>query len=204
MLKPDSDAPHVCGLGWNEFVKKLEDFHGYAAPGALWGGIMVDMARERLKSLFGPDALFWVLVESYSCLPDAVQLLTPCTVGNRRLQVLDLNRYALTLYTKPGGQGVRIFVDGGKLGPWPHLQSWFMGLVDKKDQDANLLTNDIRLGGASACSMRAVRVPETYLRRERKGKIGLCPACGEPYPLRDGERCLACRGGFDLPVELKS
>jgi formylmethanofuran dehydrogenase subunit E len=39
---------------------------------------MVDLARE----LIGIDTEADAIVETRHCLPDAIQLFTPCTVGN--------------------------------------------------------------------------------------------------------------------------
>ena len=195
------DLPRIGGKTWPEFIRLVENFHGYAAPGALLGGIMVELARERLLELRSErPVLFIVMAETYACLPDAVQLLTPCTVGNQRLHVLNLNRYALSFFAKPDGQGARVFVDNAKLGPWPHLRDWFMGITDKKDQDEALLCEDIRQGGAEACSVQLIKARPEFMSRERKGRNAICPICGEPYPLRDGESCLGCRES--LPFEL--
>jgi hypothetical protein len=38
--------------------------------------------------------------------PDAVQILTPCTVGNGWMRILNLGRYAVTLNDKFTGEGV--------------------------------------------------------------------------------------------------
>lgn len=78
---------------FNEFRQLAENFHGYAAPGLLVGGYMVEKARKELPK----GTLFEAVVESAKCLPDAVQLLTPCSIGNQRLKILNLGRYALSL-----------------------------------------------------------------------------------------------------------
>jgi len=38
-------------------------------------------------------------------------MLTPCTIGNGWLKIFDFGRYALALYEKYGGQGIRVFLD---------------------------------------------------------------------------------------------
>ena len=89
----------------DEYSRLTESFHGSLAPGMLMGGIMVDAALDRLKTTHLYDAI----CETSSCLPDAIQLLTPCTIGNGWLHIVDLGRFALTLYEKElrqGGAGV--------------------------------------------------------------------------------------------------
>ena len=63
---------------FEEYVEKVRVFHGYPAPGVVLGGIMVDMARRNMHE----DGLFDAISETDKCLPDSIQLLTPCTIGN--------------------------------------------------------------------------------------------------------------------------
>ena len=80
---------------------------------------------------------------SSHCLPDAIQLLTPCTTGNGWLRVIDLGRFALSLYDKNEGSGIRVFLDPEKLEPWPRIKTWLFKLKDKADQDTDELLNEI-------------------------------------------------------------
>ncbi|HCO12356.1 MAG TPA: trehalose-binding protein, partial [Desulfonauticus sp.] len=91
-----------------EVVRK---FHGSPAPGILLGGVMLEVG----KKLLPPKTIFDVICETPKCLPDAVQLLTLCTIGNGWLKIFNLGRYALTLYDKYEGTGVRVYVDSEKL-----------------------------------------------------------------------------------------
>lgn len=195
MSETTHDLPRIGNMGWNEFIDHVQHFHGYAAPGVLLGGIMVEIAKKHLNQLMhGEQVLFDALAEATNCLPDAVQLLTPCTYGNGWLKVADLNRYALTLYNKHSGEGVRVFVDGSKIDPYPTFYEWFMNRVDKKDQDENKLREEIRVGAEHFCSVEAVTVPEAFRTKIRKGRVELCPVCNEPYPVRDGGICRGCQG----------
>lgn len=195
------DLPIINGMGWNEFVSHVESFHGYAAPGVLVGGIMVEMAKAELDRLNGGKrVLFDVIAESYSCLPDAVQLLTACTVGNGWLKVLGLSRYALSMYDKHTGHGVRVYIDGEKLRAFPNFYDWFMNLKDKHEQDENQLRDEIRLGTEKVCSVQVVDIPEKWRVKSKKGRVLPCPVCGEPYPLRDGPICKGCQGESPVPA----
>lgn len=192
----DATAPYIGGQSWPDFIEQVKLFHGYAAPGVLLGGIMVELARKRLPE----GTLFDALAETYSCLPDAVQMLTACTIGNGWLKVLDNGRYALTLYDKYTGAGVRVAVRSDNLQNYPTLHDWLLNLVDKKDQDENQLREEIRTGGAKICAIEAIQVDKNFLGKVRKGRVVPCPICREPYPLRDGAICLGCQRG--TPVEL--
>ena len=97
--------------GFEEYIEKVKGFHGSVAPGLVAGGIMVDIARANLPE----GELFDVLCETKQCLADAVQLLTPCTIGNGWLKIVDTSRYALIFFNKYTGEGVRVHLDAAKL-----------------------------------------------------------------------------------------
>lgn len=197
---PKHDLPIINGMTWSDFVEHVEGFHGYAAPGVLVGGIMVELGKAELDKLNGGKrVLFDVIAESYSCLPDAVQLLTACTVGNCWLKVINLSRYALSMYDKHTGHGVRVYIDGEKLKEFPNFYEWFMNIKDKHEQDENQLREEIRLGTAKVCSVQVVDIPEKWRIKTKKGKVDICPVCGEPYPLRDGAICKGCQGESPIP-----
>ncbi len=82
----------ICGKSQEAFLMEIEAFHGWKAPGLILGGFM-GWAQE----LIGPDVEADAIVETYHCLPDAVQIFTPCTVGNGWLKVLDWDKFALSL-----------------------------------------------------------------------------------------------------------
>jgi formylmethanofuran dehydrogenase subunit E len=91
----------IVGVRQKEFLMAIENFHGRQAPGLVLGGLMVDLGIELLGSFSNPAAV----VETQCYLPDAVQLFTPCTVGNRRLVILDWGKwpYAFTIKTNSPG-----------------------------------------------------------------------------------------------------
>jgi formylmethanofuran dehydrogenase subunit E len=174
----------------DEYIRRVESFHGHVAPGVIIGGFMVHMARIRMPE----GLLFNAVCETLSCLPDAVQLLTPCTVGNGWLRVINLGRFALCLYDKHGGNGFRVFLDSKNLDHWPEIKAWFFGLKPKTEQDYDRILTQIKEAGEKLCGAYPVQVQPQLLEKPKKGKIVICPSCGEAYPLKDGESCLACQG----------
>src|SRR4030042_909993 len=119
---------------FDEFVECAKSFHGYAAPGVVLGGVMVELAYQNLPAA----GLFDAICETRRCLPDSVQLLTPCTVGNGWLKIMDSGRFALTIYDKQTGDGIRVFVDSARIQPWEHIRDWVFKLKSKSETD-NLL-----------------------------------------------------------------
>lgn len=177
-------------FSFEEYLKKIETFHGYAAPGVLIGGFMVELAKSRLPR----DVLFEAICETRSCVPDAIQLLTPCTTGNGRLHVYDFGRYALTLYDKVQGEGWRVYLDPSKLEQWPEIKGWFLKLVAKKDQDEAALRAQIKEVGERLYGLQQVKVQQRLLGKTKKGPIDICPSCKEAYPKNDGDVCKHCQG----------
>lgn len=121
-----------------EFKELAAKFHGYPAPGLLLGGYMVELGKQAMPE----GTLFEVVVESRKCLPDAVQLLTLCSVGNNWMKIINLGKYALSMYDKHTGEGVRVFVDAKKLEKWPEIRAWFLKLKAKTEQDTEQLFKD--------------------------------------------------------------
>jgi len=173
---------------FDEYVERVRSFHGFAAPGVVIGGFMVDLAYRHLPK----EGLFDAICETPKCLPDAVQLLTPCTIGNGWLTIVDTGRYALCLYDKSSGRGVRVAVDPKRLDPWPEIKSWFLKLIPKKEQDSELLMGEIKAAGGSLCAVRRVRVLRAPKGQARQ--FAICPSCRESYPLGHGPLCLGCQG----------
>lgn len=173
---------------FDEYIHLVKSFHGHIAPGMVIGGIMVDTALNNT-----PEGEFFdALCETENCLPDAVQLLTPCTVGNGWLRIVNFGRYAVTLFEKYGGEGVRIYLDPSTLDAWPAIKEWFFKLKPKKDQDSETLYEQIRQAGAGVCKIQNVRIHPRFMEKRSKGSTIICPVCGEAYPSKDGEICRGC------------
>jgi formylmethanofuran dehydrogenase subunit E len=175
---------------WAAAMDLIRGFHGHAAPGLAVGVKMVDLALSRMK----PGALWDVICETGSCLPDAVQMLTPCTVGNGWLRIEDLGRFALVMYDKQTGRGGRVSIAAGRLADWPDFRDWFYKAKPKAEQDRDLILDQIREAGPDVLDLRPVRVKAGYLAKRSKGAIATCPACGEAYPASHGPRCRGCQG----------
>ncbi len=180
---------------FEEFRQRAADFHGYPAPGLLIGGYMVAMAQARLPE----GTLFEAVVESKKCLPDAVQLLTLCSIGNQWMKVVNLGRYAVSLFDKYTGEGYRVCLDVAKLEDWPEIKGWFLKLTPKKEQDSDKLFLEIGLAGDSICTIRPVKIAQRLLGHSHMSTIECCPICREAYPVSDGAICRGCQG--EAPYE---
>ncbi|OPY78742.1 MAG: FmdE, Molybdenum formylmethanofuran dehydrogenase operon [Syntrophorhabdus sp. PtaU1.Bin058] len=182
------------------FCHQVEAFHGHVAPGVVVGGFMVNLARSYIPE----DRLFDAISETASCLPDAIQLLTPCTIGNGWLKVLDFGRYAVTLYDKKNGHGFRVFLVPERIHEQSEIGAWFFKLKPKNEQNTELLMAQIKSAGETLCAVQTVQVKREFLEKRSKGKIVVCPVCQEAYPVKDGWVCKACQGGSPYDVSIYS
>jgi formylmethanofuran dehydrogenase subunit E len=181
---------NIGSYSYEEYVHLVKSFHGNLAPGLVIGGFMVDLALRELPE----GELFDAMCETSVCLPDAVQILTPCTIGNGWLKIVNFGRFALALYEKNEGQGIRVYLDSARLEPWPEIKSWFFKLKSKKDQDLQILLDQIKEAGHDILSLQKVHLHPQFLKKRSLGKTAICTLCGEAYPARDGSSCLACQG----------
>jgi formylmethanofuran dehydrogenase subunit E len=151
---------------------------------------MVNLAKLNIPR----GVLFNAICETTACLPDAIQLLTPCTIGNGWLRILNLGRYALTLYNKEKGDGVRVHLVPERIKEQSEIRDWFFKLKPKAEQNDELLIAQIKEAGESLCEVHPVQIQRELLTRKSKGEIVICPWCREAYPVKDGEICRACHG----------
>jgi formylmethanofuran dehydrogenase subunit E len=174
---------------FEEFLELTQKFHGYPAPGVVVGAKMVDIAMQRMPA----GVLFDAVCETAKCLPDAVQLLTPCTWGNGWLRVVPLGRYALTLYDKNDGRGIRVYVDPAQVEAYPETRYWFYGIKPKRKDKTDLLLQEIRQAQDQLYGVRDVRVQPEFMKKNPSDRHAICPECGEAYPAGHGPVCRGCR-----------
>ena len=140
-------------------------FHGYPAPGLIIGAYMVELAKSHMPG----GVLYDAVSETSYCLPDAIQLLTPCTIGNGWMRILNFGLYAMSLYDKRTGEGVRVRLDLDRLDAWPSIRAWYMKTTPKKEQDSDLLQEEIYEAGISILSAQPVTVKAEYVGRPDRG-----------------------------------
>ena len=191
-----SQTNTICHYTVDQYIVKLTEYHQHLAPGVLVGGYMVDAGVKRVTGY----EYFDVLCETTKCLPDAVQILTPCTIGNGWLKVVNAGRFALTLFEKESGDGVRVGIDMAKLDHYPEIKTWFMKLLPKREQDTDAIIKEIRTAGQDIFTIKSVKVSPTYHGHKHTRRIAVCESCGEAYPDNGNPKCPACQG-IDLYVQ---
>lgn len=178
----------------DEFMELATQFHGYPAPGIIIGAYMVELARMHVQPMLEDHGLYNAISETGPCLPDAIQMLTPCTIGNGWLAICDNGRYAMSLFNKYNGQGVRVYLDINKLDTYPTIKEWLMKLRPKREQNTALLQEEIRQAKTSILTVQEIQAKDEYFGKHGKGSISTCALCAEPIPTRNGLICDACNG----------
>lgn len=188
-MSMSNESPTVCGIDINDFVLRAEEFHGHISPGVITGSFLVDAATREL----GPCEYLNAVTETVVCLPDAVQLLTQCTLGNGFLQVLDWGKFAVTLYDRDTLRGARAWVDLEAVRANPLVAGWFIRKPGDAKVDKEPVVGELMSAGPGLVRVRSVQM-KAALKNVDKVLTAPCPECGESYPLRFGDSCPACQG----------
>jgi formylmethanofuran dehydrogenase subunit E len=171
-------------------IERVVPFHGYLSTGAFVGIQMFNIARRALGSSEG-ESLF-VTCETFSCMPDAFQVLGGCTIGNRRLLIEDRGKMAATISRRaPKGatraEGVRVVLDPAKTSSYPRLHSWYMNIEKVPHEEA---IRDLIRAGDEVYSFETV---EIEVAEKPEKRIAVCGNCGESFVIRGEERlCRSC------------
>lgn len=179
---------------YEEFKEIATKFHGYPAPGIMLGAYMVELAKEKVAPYLENHGLYNAISETGQCLPDAIQLLTPCTVGNGWLTVYNTGRYAMSLFNKYTGRGVRVYLDYDKLNDYPAVLEWLMKLKPKREQNSDALQEEIKQAKYSIFSVQEITALPEFYGKHSKGAVVRCALCHEPIPAKEGIICKACQG----------
>ena len=167
----------VCGRPYEDFLSTIQRFHGWIAPGVVIGGLMVDLAQEHI----GPDVEADAIIETTRCLPDAIQLFTPCTYGNGWMKVVDWDKFALTLYNKKTLEGIRIWLDIEKSRRFPDVYNWYMRLASKEALPLDILLKSIEEAGGM-CSPLLPCGSSSTMGNRRRERSRSAPNAARPIP----------------------
>jgi formylmethanofuran dehydrogenase subunit E len=180
----------ICGIALDDFIIRMEEFHGYRSPGILLGGFMIEAALDKL----GTTPYLNVISESVVCLPDAVQLLTPCTIGNGFLQLLDWGKFAITTYDRMTLAGTRASLDLNQINRFPLIDQWFSRSENKSEKPPfEELSIELIAAKDRLIVCRSVRLFKSF-KESKRIATDRCKTCGESYALRLGSECPACAG----------
>jgi formylmethanofuran dehydrogenase subunit E len=186
---------------FNEWTEKAFAFHTKRAPGIVIGVAMVDIAKERLGEV---QTRLNAIAETQACIVDVIQVMLGCTFGNKYLRVVkELGHYAVTLFDRFDGRGVRVFVDVNKIDPQktPELARFFKRTRDpevKKGGEARIKSGQKIIEEFHSINKDIFGVEDVRVLDHGKPpmlRAGVCDSCGESFLVADGETtCKSCIG----------
>lgn len=184
------DSQTIAGHAYSDYVIMMEEFHGARSPGMLLGGLMIDVALAGRA----PAPFLNMVCETVVCLPDAVQLLTPCTVGNGFLQLLDWGKFAISAYDRTTLKGTRVWLNLEKLPEYPLIHHWFDRSKGSKEKPPFDEIAVEMLNASDTLLKKATILLKKSLKSDSVVPTRHCPGCGESYPTHHGPKCPACSG----------
>jgi formylmethanofuran dehydrogenase subunit E len=91
-----------------ELLNKVIDFHGHSCPGLAIGIRAAEYALEEFGEMAEEDLV--CVTETDMCGVDAIQYLTPCTLGKGNLVHLDFGKAAFSFFCRAGGRAIRLLL----------------------------------------------------------------------------------------------
>ncbi len=194
---------------FNRLVTEVCKFHTKKAPGLALGVGMVDYALELLGPVKGK---LNAITEAQACLSDVIQVMLGCTIGNRYLRVMgDIGRYAITLFDREDGRGIRVFLDPRKVDPkeTPELHKFIHRTRDPsvqaggpdREKSGEKILFEFEKVGRKVFGFQRVKVRNHAKPPMLPAKI--CPNCGESFLCRDGKHivcdvCTNAKSYYDI------
>jgi formylmethanofuran dehydrogenase subunit E len=185
--EPDMDLEKVNDVRLKEQLRKVIEFDGYLSAGAAIGVFMLNYACEILRCQLEDD--IFVTAETTKCLPDAATALANCTIGNKRLCIVDYGKMALSMTKRDDPNGIRIILDPKKTLKYPVIHAWYL---NEREVAHREVMNEILKAGRDILSFEYVRI--AIPQKEKKGVV-FCVECREPFiPEKSEEKCKYCFG----------
>ncbi len=175
---------------YQTLLEKAQDLHGEFCPGIVLGTRMCMIAMEQLRMDTRKDnENLVVYVEIDRCLPDAIQAVTGCSLGNRRLKYSDYGKFIATFVDISSGRAVRVSALDDKLnssqGFWTWLENIMIStkpgnLTPQKEEIefAAQLMEEIPLGDLLLMEEIHFEVPENDIPGFIE-HVAVCSVCGE-------------------------
>ena len=175
---------------YQTLLEKARNLHGEFCPGIVLGTQMCMIAMEQLEMNTSKDnEKLVVYVEIDRCLPDAIQAVTGCSLGNRRLKYSDYGKFIATFVDISSGRAVRVSALDDKLnssqGFWTWLENIMIStkpgnLTPQKEEIefAAQLMEEIPLGDLLLMEEIHFEVPENDIPGFIE-HVAVCSVCGE-------------------------
>lgn len=191
-------------------LKELISFRGSSDPGVAYGIKMVQAAKDFLKIRNLKKANLYAIAETSRCLPDAIEFLTGCTVGNGRLLIKDYSKMAASFIDLDTKRGVRVIITPkfqrrdithSRKSVGFKRQRKFAELIRHHKQYAERI---LEAPAEELLRVQEIELLEPPATPRPPTKIVFCERCGESVReekarLRNGKvLCLTCSGEEEL------
>ncbi len=187
-------------------LREIGRFRRAVEPGIAYGIKMIFSVQKFLKIKDLRKVNLLVVAETSRCLPDAIQFLCGCTIGNRRLVIKDHGKMAATFFNRDAGRAVRVTIspkfqkrDVQRSKEFMHLKGKreFAEIESRRLQDA---LDILRVPDEELLRFQEVEITESLSAIFVPSGIVFCEECGESVreskvQIKDGRKlCLPCAG----------
>jgi formylmethanofuran dehydrogenase subunit E len=187
-----------------DLLKELGNFRRVVEPGLAYGVKMIQKAREYLRIKDLRKANLLVISETTRCLPDAIQFLCGCTIGNKRLIIKDYGKMAATFIDRDKNLAVRVTISPKFQRQDVQRSKEFLRLKEKRrfeDIESRRLKDAFQILDTpeeELLRIQEVEIVEPLPAVFMPSGIIFCENCGEStredkIQIRDGKKlCLVC------------
>lgn len=176
---------------------KLEDLlilsaglHGHYCPGLSLGVLGATYAINKIREFTEGFENLLAIAEVNSCLVDAVQLITGCTIGNNSLIYRDIGKIAFSLVNR-NGKGVRLSIKSDyrekQKERYPDFTKYFDLVIKKKSRDEENLLMFKKLAKEASFDLLKWDINEIFNIKEININIP------EFAPIRESVFCIDCK-----------
>ena len=91
-------------------LEKAVEFHGHLCPPIVFGVRASELGLEKLRAERPEDEEIVAIVENDSCMGDAIQSVSGCTLGKGNLILKNYGKMAVAFINRANGESIRLIV----------------------------------------------------------------------------------------------
>lgn len=187
-------------------LREIGYFRRVVEPGIAYGIKMIFSVKKHLKIKDMKKANLLVVAETSRCLPDAIQFLCGCTIGNRRLIIKDHGKMAATFIDRDAGRAVRVTISPTFQKRDVQHSKKFIQLKEKlkfAEIESRRLQDSLeilKIPNEELLRIQEVEITDPLSAIFMPSGIVFCEKCGEStreskVQIRNGKKlCLVCAG----------
>ncbi len=156
-----------------------EKFHGHRSPGLILGLKMIEILYRKFPDLPKGKRIIGI-AETKMCIPDALQIGSQATAGNKNLLIYDYGKLSLSIVRRENGQGYRISLRKEAIEASERIRKFLLreGKLSQEDRD-RLIEDFLNLDDKY---FKIEKIHVNIPPRDEQLEITECPNCGELQP----------------------